>query len=494
MAAEDREEVARRPISLGVLMVVPMVCLGYAILAFLNPFLRSSPLAVIVLSLLFSLSISAVILGTGRDPLDPFRLISACFALTYCVAPLFASGYDWYVHDPVPSLLWKGSVMALVAYLMIAAGYFLPFRRSGPDSRRAFRMTVRRDVCMIVAAALFAVGLLSFTVLFFTAGGVQEILGGEESRTDVARGVGYLLHASNYMYVGGALYFVTKLVSRRRPAAVSWIWGWPLLGGASMFIILQGRSLAVIGLISFVVISNYLIRPLRVSRATVYVIVLMVLAIFVGYARQPTVKGLLLTNPAAVVKEVADNFGPLLDTFLGHSMNRMKQAMLVLDHFPRDAPHRWGSTLFTAFNPVLRLIGLGEEQNFPLGRTFLQLALPELSTSHESGFHPSLLGEILVNFPWYVAPLPLFLYGSMVRWVYQRLVASRRDPVSLAIYSVIVFRIIDMVIVGIGQLLFPIAVLGTPLLVLRPLLVRPADAPVGAGVPGSCASSHVATG
>ena len=472
-----------RRVSAAAVLAVPVLGIAYAVLALLNPLLSTSPVAVVLLSLLFFLSVAVVLVGPSSDPLDPFRLVSGCFAFVYCVAPLFADSYDWYVRAPVPTLLAKGAAMALLAYLSIALGFYLATPRRSFSLSTPYQRGIRREPAIALAVLLFVVGLLSFALMFTIAGGVERIIGGDESRSGFFRGIGYFYHASYFMYSGGALYFAACLGPRS--GRFAWLHAWPIFLAAALFIVLQGRSAAVIGVVAFVVIAHYTIKPIRIPRASLYGAAVIVVAIFVGYARNPNVRGFLLYDPSAVVADVAENFWPLLETMFGHSLNRMKQVMLALDHFPStEEPLRWGSTLLIALNPVLRLTGFGDALTESLGNEFMLIARPDLSPYLESGYHPSLLGEMLVNFPWYLVPIPLVLFGAGVRWIYNALIASRRDPVSTVVYGLVVFRAIDMVIVGFGQLLFGILVVSLPVLVARRFLVT---SPVGEGTSSAIA-------
>jgi hypothetical protein len=249
---------------------------------------------------------------------------------------------------------------------------------------------------------------------------------------------------------------------------------------ASMFLPLQGRSRVIQALVIVAVVFHYRIRRIPVRLAVAAIPVVFALFIFVGHARDPSIRPLLLTQPVMVVRDAIDNAPELISVVVGQTLNRLPQIMIVLENFPERYPHRWGSTFLLALNPLFRQTGLEHLQVENLGTRIQKLAQPWRPDWIETGFHPSLLGELLVNFPWYLTVLPLIGYGGLLSFLYRRLIRGSRSPVHLALYSVLIFRVIYAVIVGAGQLLFETLVIAVPILLALVMQPRPAATPASA--------------
>jgi hypothetical protein len=445
-----------------------------------------SGVAVAALAGLFFVSLGFLAAAPNRDRLDPFRIVSGIFLLVYCLAPLCAEQLEWNFEGNPATLLASASLYVLAAFLILAAGYHLPLFRPFPEQLPRTREDTNLPLIRLYGLALFVVGLLSYILLVARAGGPMVLIGGVESRVEFAKGMGYLLHGSLFLLSGGAIYWAAHASRRTR---FPWLAAWPLLLTAALFVLLQNRSRVLWGLIVLLVISHYRIQPARLGRLAAYGLVATVFFVFLGSVRQPTVRPLLLIAPVGVVRGVLADFFPALQTLLGFTLNRIQQVMLALENFPERVPYERGTTFLGVFNPVARLMGLSEAYVPSLGHRFFELARPDLSPWLETGYHPSLVGEMLANFPWYLALLAFLIYGVALRTLYNRLVVAKGDVIATALYAVVLFRVINMVVVGVGQLLFGILVVALPILVLRgvsPHRARLGDAaaePVATGVP-----------
>ncbi len=447
----------------------------YATLASLHPLLSMSALAVICLSFLFLVALAVVLIHPNRDPLDPLRLAALIFLSIYCVAPLFTEKFSWFYVREERVLYEQASIFVLVAFVFLCVGYALgPSLPAAPppaepDPRRQPRVA-------FYGLILFGVGLLAYLAAVISAGGPGRLFGGEESRVQFFKGIGWLYWAAFFMLPGGVLYFAAATAARIR---VAWIHSWPLLITFLALILLQGRFRALRALICLLVLWHYRVRRFRAVELAALSAGGFGFFIFVGYARHPDIRPYLLSNPLGVIVEVATNFLHYSQSILGDTISRLPQAMLALDAFPDRVPYQWGTTLFTSLNPVLRLIGLGDLQTDNAGTTFFHLAHPEFPSWLETGYHTSLAGELLANFPWFLA-LPAFtLFGLMLRLLYVGLV--RRGEGALVyncLYALLLFPVLSMMIVGVGLIIFEIVVVVAPLILARPL-VRVARRPPG---------------
>jgi hypothetical protein len=116
------------------------------------------------------------------------------------------------------------------------------------------------------------------------------------------------------------------------------------------------------------------------------------------------------------------------------------------------------------FNPLLRVTGLPQYQFEGIGHRLFDLAHPEFGGLLETGYLPSLPGEFLYNFPFYIALLLFPLYGIALRTVYSRLIVRNADPTSVGIYAILIFALANMIIASCGLNVFEILVVWLPAL------------------------------
>jgi hypothetical protein len=216
--------------------------------------------------------------------------------------------------------------------------------------------------------------------------------------------------------------------------------------------------------------------------------------VFVGYARHPDIRPYLLKDPLGVIMEVATNFLQYSQAIIGDTISRIPQVMLGIDAFPDRFAHQWGQTVLVAFNPILRIFGLADLQTENAGTIFFQLAHPEFPSWLETGYHTSLAGELLANFPWFIALFFFLLYGILLRSLYAGLIRREHSIAYGALYAILIFPVLSTLIVGVGLILFELAVVVSPVIAVRLLERRPPRLPgraPGAGDPSAGMVSEV---
>ena len=449
-------------------LAVVLPTLVYALLASQHPLLSTSMVVVLCLTLLFMLSLGVLVGHPNRDPLDPLRLASLIFLGIYCIAPMFANRFDWFYIGDERVLLERSTYYVLGGFVFLCAGYALgPSLR--PPQAGSDVEPFRQPAVQYFGLALFGIGLLAYIVGIVSAGGLDRLFASEESRVQFFKGIGWLYWASFFMVPGGVLYFAAATTTRPR---IAWLFTWPLLTSFVALILLQGRFRALRALICMMVLWHYRVRSFRARELSVLAVGGFAFFIFVGYARHPDIRPYLLTDPIGVVAEVAGNFFEYSQGIVGDAISRIPQVMLGFDAFPARVAHKWGETILVAFNPILRIVGLSDLQTENTGTIFFHLARPEFPPWLETGYHTSLAGELLANFPWYLA-LPFFaFYGFLLRSLYAAL-RGREYSLSMgSLYAIVIFPVLSMLIVGIGLVLFEIAVVTAPLLLVKILQRR----------------------
>ena len=436
----------------------------YAMLVSLHPLLSESVLTIFCLSLLFLFASAVIVAHPNSDPLDPLRLSALIFLAIYCVSPLFTQKFNWYFQHDKTALLEQSSAYVLFAFLLLCLGYALgpSIKRGRGDESNEARQVPLATLGLI----LFGVGFVAYSAAIISAGGTARLFGSGESRVHFFKGIGWLYWAAFFMIPGGALYFAASVAPRSR---YPWLYSWPLISAFIALILIQGRFRALRSLVCLLILWHYQVRRFRAIELALFGSVGFMFFIFVGYARHPRIKPYLLSDPIGIIREVASNFLEYSQGILGDTISRIPQVMLGLDAFPDRIPHAWGGTFLLALNPVLRLVGLSEYQGDNLGTTFFQLAHPEFPTWLETGYHTSLAGEFLANFPWFVTPPAFILFGLLLRVLYVRLIRQGNTLISVCAYAIMLFPILSMLITGVSLVLFEIAVVVVPVLLVRPL-------------------------
>lgn len=475
----------------------PLILIGaavYAALAWLAPMSGKSDGAVVLLTLLFALTTGVIFMSPNRDRLDLFRAMTAFYFLSFCIGILFElEDSVYYVRKPHAELLLNASALALFAYVMALAGYNLPLFSKIPEQIRARHERMDTQRVAMLGLLLWGTGVFFFFVLFVSAGGAAVILGGEGGvrRVDFSKGIGVIWWGMLWMTPGGVLYFAAGAVRRTKR---KWLAAWPLVIEFFLLLTLQGRHRALGPLIMAMVISHYLIRPVRIQRLVVYGLVGALLSIAMAEFRSPAFRAELARNPAALVEKISTEFEEHVRGLMIGDIGRLYMTSVVIDQVPAVRPYDWGRTLTVFLNPVYRLVGLGHLQAEAIGKEGYRYSRPEQNFEFldHSGFLPSIVGEMRWNFPWFVCTLPFLLYGIGMRAIYQRLLVRNGDFASVAIYSVLGLYVAEMSFQTFAQNLFELGNVVIPAILVSKLCRRrrvgnwePVPAPEHfGGVPG----------
>ena len=339
------------------------------------------------------------------------------------------------------------------------AGLLRPFLKSFTRQVEFAHERIHLGAAALLSLALFGIGFASYLLLFASAGGSERLLAGGEGRGGFARDIGYLFWAALFSYGGAVLFFATRAVKR---APLRWLHAWPLAITFLAFLVLQGRQRAFNALVLGIFVSHYLIRPLRLGRLSAFAGLAFVVGAFIGMARDPDVRFLILYDPSVLFKQFLENFWETSNATMTHSFARLRQIMVIFDKVPEWMPRDWGASMLNALNPVFRLLGFEDLQVRGIGPRLYELTHPELRYPAETGYLPSLVGELLVNFPWYLALVACSLYGLVLRVIYNRLILGRPDAGSIALYSILMLYINSMIVTALGQNIFEIVVLVIP--------------------------------
>ena len=447
-----------------------ILTLAFGVVSASNPVIGQSLTAVFVLSLLFLISGGIALVFPFADRLHPLRLVSGLFLLTYCVAPQFLFRITWYFRGEVGGLLLDAAATALLALVSIAIGFWMAGMAAARPAPVSPSPRAHLAIGSGASLALISVAGAAYALLFVFAGGLERMLGGDESRVQFFRGFGALYHASFFVFPGAALWLTRATVQAGR---FYWTSALPLLMALAGFMLLQGRLRALTAAVALTIAYHYLVRAIPRAWLLAAGALSLVAFLFVGYARDPEVRFLVLSRPWDVILSFAASAQKFATSNFGEPFNRLLQAMLVLDNVGDRIPYRWGATFLQVFDPFLRLIGQPFQR--PPGVILFRLAQPGMG-SLETGYHPSLVGEVLMNFPRLIAPIFFAAYGAIVQRIYSRLIVSHPDFLSVATYSVALLPLLSMVVVGVGQLLFELALVTAPLLALRVIIPRPSHA------------------
>jgi hypothetical protein len=451
----------RRPIPILQFLVVAAASMIFAVLALQNPLINESLLAVMLLTALFLIVIAFIVMNVNDDALDAFRVMSVFYLLCFCISPLFVVDLEWHFSRPLGPLAEKAILFLIVGYLLTAAGYYLPFFRPIPAVIEIGELRGNPLFLKLLGLVLFAIGELCLLIVYVRAGGVERMIGGEESRVSFSWGLGLFLWPALFTVPGGVLYFAAKA---RPDLRFAWVHSWPLWFSAASWIVFQARIRVLNLVVMALLVGHYVVRRIRISRVAIYGTAGFVFAGLVGFARSPEVRYLLILDPGALFSAFGAQFWEISHATLTGSFSRLQMIMIILDKVPAWEPYDWGSTFFMIFNPLLRLTGLGQYQFDGIGHRLFNLAHPEVGGMLETGYLPSLPGEFLWNFPFYIAIFLFPLYGIALRAVYSRLILRNADPSSVALYTILMLALVNMIHASCGQNLFEMLVVWLPAL------------------------------
>ena len=435
-------EHARRPIPVPRLLVIPFIGALYGGLAAFHPIFGSSPLTVLLLTMLAMLTLGYALASPNADILDPMRVVSFYFFIAFCAAPLAMRGIEWHFTRPFTDILPAAVSYSTASYLMILVGYHVPFFRPIPISIEARNEGLNHSRAAVLAVILFAVGLASWVGLFLLAGGIDGLVYSYRARGEFFEGFGYLFWGSLLMFPGATLYWSAKCADRTRSP---WIHITPLLIAFFAFLVLQGRMRAIGFLVLGLFVSHYMIRPLKPVRLALYGALALLLALFIGVARAPSTRADAFADPVATVSVIIENFDEAGRALLTADLSRLQQIVLIIDKVPSSMPHDWGRSFFFFLNPWLRMFGASDMMFEGIGPRLFRLARPDAGPL-PTGYLPSLLGEMLVNFPWPIACVLFVPYGIAIRWLYGRLVVDRGDFLSVAVYAVVLLQVTNTIL------------------------------------------------
>lgn len=455
--------VARRPVPTIMAPVVVLLTLAYGVLAALNPIFNQSVISVLCQTTLFGMVLWFILLNPNGDMLDALKVSSVYYAMCFCIAPLFLTAPGWHFAGPIGPLAAKASGYLLAGYVLILIGYFLPVFKPLPRSIEIDPLPGNVRLVRILSLTLFGIGFVAYVVAFFYAGGVSTIIGGDEARNQWFKGVGFLLWLALFSYTGAIVYFSTQL---KPGARAVWVHAWPLVIAFSCWALFQGRMRALNILIMGLLVTHYLIRPLRARHLGLFFAGGFLFSVFVGFTRHTDKRHLLLSDPVGLLSLLASDFFEFSQAMIVGSFSRHRQIMLIFDKVPDWMAYDWGATFFMFLNPPLRLVGLGHLQIPGIGPRLFKLAHPNLGVDLETGYLSSLPGEFLVNFPAMIALFLFVVYGVALRLAYERLVLRRADPCSIALYAVLVLAMSNMIFASLGQNVFEILVLTIPLVLI----------------------------
>lgn len=455
---------ARRPIPVAPVLVVPLFGAIYFLAAMINPFIGGSPFSVLILSLLAMLTVGYAILAPNGDILDPMRLVSVYFAIAFCVGPLAADGIYWHYTRPFHELLLGPTVYCFFAFVMILAGYHFP--TFAPIPKRISRRSGANDpgTVMLLGGAFWLVGFVGWVGLVVAAGGVRELVFSDKGRSEFFYGVGILFWFAIFMFPGALMYWSSRLEMARGklPIAHAWI----VLVTFVSFFLLQGRMRAINVLILGLFVAHYLYRPLKPVRLAIFGAAGLFMALVVGVARAPSMRGFAFTRPTAFLVDVIVNIDELLRGVLLGDLSRLRQIVLIMDKVPAWMPYDWGRSLFHWTNPWLRLFGFPELTTAGVGPRLFQLAhpsFPDIAT----GYLPSILGEMIVNFPWFIAIFAFLPFGMFLRAIYNGLIVKRGDFLAVALYAALLLQAANMILQSFGHVIFELFLVTMPFFIVR---------------------------
>lgn len=454
---------ARRIIPIPAVFAVFVFAAFFILFATLNPILGQSIVAVATLTLLATTAFAYVMLAPNGDILDPMRVVSVYFMIVFGVSCLALDGLRWHYTQPFTNLLPGAALYSLAAYLMILIGYHIPFWGRMPEQIPFREETYNSTLTATLGMMLFLVGLASWSILIILVGGLEGLIYSDRARGEFFIGFGQFFWGSLFMFPGATLYW--SAMSTKKRGFVVWVHAIPLVIAFMTFLVLQGRMRALNFLILGLFVAHYAIKPLKPVLLGIFGGGGLTLSLLIGVLRSPSTRGASFDDPIGAITLIATNLEEVVRGFILADLSRLRQIVLIFDKVPAWMPHDWGTSFLLFLNPWFRLFGFNEFEMEGIGPRLFRLAHPEAGPL-PTGYLPSMLGEMLVNFPWPLACLAFIPYGIALRALYEWLIVRRGDCVSIAIYAILLLQAANVILQSFSHVIFEMMVVILPMLLV----------------------------
>lgn len=400
-----------------------------------------------------------LLLDRPGDPLAPGNTAVMLYAGAFALGPLWAY---WRHAYNIPYLgiartesLAYAAAVALSGFLAWVVGY-VATSRSPRKALSAFwghpAVAGTQRIRLLVCATLISVlGTVSYVVLIMKAGGVTRILNYSGGRADMFAGVfGGWFWGAHLIFAGYGMYAVA--LARTHPfvcvAAALWI--------ALMFVPLQGRDVVLAPLFCGLIFLHRYRRSISWRTLFLGIVAALTLSAFVGAFRL-SIKRSFFSHPIDFSIGFAYDLKEHLGIVVSENIEQLDMVMVAAKYVQRGGSHLGPLVLVNWAEPIdTKLLG-NVIPSIYTGRFMDVLMYPE-HVAANTAVSPSLVGELLIGLGWIGVLIGMGCYGAGIGWLTRWYSRSGGSPLLFAVYPIVVYFVIKMIVDGTVHLFRPLVV------------------------------------
>lgn len=394
--------------------------------------------------------VSVLFLHEPGNPLAPTKIVTALYAVSFAIAPLWLSAAGLYSHPYFgfrpQQLMGATALVALAGYLCMLAGYVstgLAFSdRSSREQRASAELPIAtRRAAFICACLLGAVGAISYGGLITRVGGIGYLLGYTGGRADILSGVyGGWFWGAHLLFA--AYGFAAIAIMHRRPL-VCFVLAAAL---AMTFLPLQGRDLVVAPFFCWLVLFHALRRPIGWRTVGIGALAVLVISAFVGAFRNaPDYSA--DSRVDAALSTFTQEWSNSLIGVVAMNIEQLDSAMVAVSYVEKERKTTGIPTLLGWAEPIDRQLFADSITTTNAGRFMDLLLFPE-HYGWNTALSPSLIGELYLAAAWAGVIVGMIAFGVLLRILMQWSTLGRARVLMFAAYPFVIYMTAKMLVDG----------------------------------------------
>lgn len=417
-----------------------------------------------------SLAVLVVNLSPSKDAFESIKLPLLLFAISYAAAPVFITETDVFkdsFYQPLNSGLFEyGAKVVFFCELTFLAGYYLSAITFGTNR------TVVGEVGKIQGSDLAStkntrlfwfsvfvllVGLLSYISLVLQSGGIGHFLSYSGGRGEIFSGTFGAFYWGAFFMLSGMVMLIASFLPNYKFIALA-----AVLCVSGAYFLFQGRSLALAPMFCGLILFHYFIKRLSGWFVVSLSLVGIILASFFGFFRTIENKSKVYQDPFFFISYFSENIGEFLQKTIISNIQQFDLFMVAVIYVEKTGDLLDGATLTNWLEPLDRLLHGELLDSVHAGKFLLQVVDPEFKAL-ETAASPSLIGELYINYSTIGSLFGFFLYGFILRSLYNPIARKTASKTYYAFYTYCLWVFSKSIVDG-TMLWFKLATFAAPII------------------------------